>query len=730
MYIKSAGSWKSIQSFYIKVSGVWKAVNAGYIKVSGTWKQFFPSALTPSIASRVTVATNSSSFPATLTGTNFNWTNTTSLTYIFQKSSDDVNFTDIGSAQSIANPAVSNTVTLVLTRADFPAFNSYFRFAVTGVNSTFGTSFTSTSTSVSVNKGAPFNTVAPTISPTSGTVGVTTYSVTSNGTWDPDDSDGIYTYQWQSFDTPTFITAPGTSTNSTYTPPANFFSSGYQSPIRCRVRATNSVSSTDAFSNSATVSPATTVPGAPTGLSATNQGSGRAFNDGRIDLSWTAPASDGGSAITGYFIERSTNGTTYSTLVSNTGSTSTTYSNTSLASAQIYYYRVSAINSVGTGSASSAASATATTVPQTPTIASATRSSNTQVSISFSGASGGSTITSLSITSSPSISLSYSGTSSPITVTGSFVRGTSYTFTMTTTNANGTSGTSAASGSVIPNPNTTPSAPQSLSRSTGNGLSKSFSWSAPADDGGSSIIRYEYSVDGGTSYVTNGLTTSLSYDYSVSGANTFHVRAVTAAGNGTAASLSFTLPSISSGPTASLVTSSSATISWSSFSQSTYSLAIPSAPSTPYTGTTATSRSITGLSAATTYTPTLTITSSTSDTHAVTGTSFTTIGGVVAPSNVVVTVTSSGLFGAFIPGSTLTANVTADGTEPFTFSYTWRRSANSSETSAYSIVGTNSQTLATNSTYNNRWVRCTVVVTNSAGNASGTSINYFMTDAI
>lgn len=730
MYIKSTGSWKSIQSFYIKVSGVWKAVNAGYIKVSGTWKQFFPSALTPSIASQVTISTSSSSFPATLTGTNFNWTNATSLTYIFQKSSDNVNFTNIGSAQSIANPAVSNTVTLVLTRADFPAFNSFFRFAVTGVNSTFGTSFTSTSASVAVNKGAPFNTVAPTISPTSGTVGVTVYSVTSNGTWDPDDSDGIYAYQWQSFDTPTYITAPGTSTNSTYTPPSNFFSLGYQSPIRCRVRATNSVSSTDAFSNTATVSPALTVPGAPTSLTATNQGSGRAFNNGRIDLSWTAPASNGGSAITGYFIERSTNGISYSTLVSNTGTTSTSYSNTGLTSGQIYYYRVSAINSVGTGSASNVASATATTIPQTPTISSATRVSNTQVSISFSGSNGGSSLTSLTITSSPSISLSFTGTSSPITVTGTFVRGTAYTFTMSATNANGTSGTSAASGSVTPNPTTTPSAPQSLTRSTGNGLSKTFSWSAPSDDGGSSITRYEYSVDNQASYVTNGLSTSLSYTYAVSGSNTLHVRAVNANGNGTAASLSFTLPNISSGPSASSVTASSATISWTSFSQSTYSLAIPGAPGTPFTGTTQTSRAISSLSAATTYTPTLTITSTSSDTHAVAGSSFTTGGGVIAPSNVSVTITSSGTGGAFIPGSVLTATATADGTAPFTYSYVWRRSATSSEGSAYSIVGGNSSTLATNSTYNNRWVRCTVTVTNSAGNATGTSPNYFMTDAV
>lgn len=192
-----------------------------------------------------------------------------------------------------------------------------------------------------------------------------------------------------------------------------------------------------------------TAPGQVTGLTATDFGTSRSYNSGRIDLLWAAP-SDGGSPITGYFIERSLNGVTYSTLVSNTGTTSTTYTDTGLTSAQIYYYRVSAINAVGTGTASSAASATATTVPQTPTV-SASVVSSTQVSLSFSGATGGKALSSLTITSSPSISLSYSGTSSPITVTGSYAVNQAYTFTMSATNANGTSGTSAASNSVTPN---------------------------------------------------------------------------------------------------------------------------------------------------------------------------------------------------------------------------------------------------------------------------------------
>jgi hypothetical protein len=103
----------------------------------------------------------------------------------------------------------------------------------------------------------------------------------------------------------------------------------------------------------------------PTGLTATT------FSSSQINLSWTAPSNNGGSAITGYKIERSTDsGTTWSTVVSNTGSTSTTSSDTGLSPSTAYTYRISAINSVGTSSPSTPSSATtssATTTPQAPT---------------------------------------------------------------------------------------------------------------------------------------------------------------------------------------------------------------------------------------------------------------------------------------------------------------------------------------------------------------------------
>ncbi|MDE1862524.1 MAG: fibronectin type III domain-containing protein [Thaumarchaeota archaeon] len=115
--------------------------------------------------------------------------------------------------------------------------------------------------------------------------------------------------------------------------------------VAIEVKASGATSTTGGTTN--------TVPSAPTGLTAS------AASSSQINLSWTAPSSNGGSAITGYEIDRSANaGSTWTTIASNTGSTSTTYSDTGLAASTAYTYRVSAINAVGTSSPSGTATAT------------------------------------------------------------------------------------------------------------------------------------------------------------------------------------------------------------------------------------------------------------------------------------------------------------------------------------------------------------------------------------
>ena len=108
--------------------------------------------------------------------------------------------------------------------------------------------------------------------------------------------------------------------------------------------------------------PSLTAPGAPTGLSAT------AISGTQIDLSWTAPVSDGGSPITGYKIEReSPTGGGFSVLISDTGNTALSYRDESVVTATQYNYKVSAINAIGTSTASTASATT------TPSVASNTQ---------------------------------------------------------------------------------------------------------------------------------------------------------------------------------------------------------------------------------------------------------------------------------------------------------------------------------------------------------------------
>ena len=123
-----------------------------------------------------------------------------------------------------------------------------------------------------------------------------------------------------------------------------------------RVSAINSVGRGDP-SDPPAMATAVDIPNAPTGLTATADG------ENTINLSWTAPelAGDDASAITGYMIESSPDGTedSWTDLVANTGNTDVEYEDTGLDPGTTRHYRVSAMNAAGnTGSASDPANAT------------------------------------------------------------------------------------------------------------------------------------------------------------------------------------------------------------------------------------------------------------------------------------------------------------------------------------------------------------------------------------
>ena len=95
-----------------------------------------------------------------------------------------------------------------------------------------------------------------------------------------------------------------------------------------------------------------TAPSSPTGLTATGGSS-------QVQLSWTAPGSNGGSAITGYDVyEGSVAGGESTTPVNSTPITTTSYAVSGLTNGTSYYFTVEAINAAGNSSASNEASAT------------------------------------------------------------------------------------------------------------------------------------------------------------------------------------------------------------------------------------------------------------------------------------------------------------------------------------------------------------------------------------
>ena len=144
-----------------------------------------------------------------------------------------------------------------------------------------------------------------------------------------------------------------TIVSNTYSTATTFSDTGlvHSTTHTYRVSAINYVG-TSQPSNAASATTFNVVPSPPTNLTAIP-------NTLQIGLSWNAPSDNGGTPVTGYMIERSTdNGSTWSTLVADTGNTKTTYSDTNVLPLTTYTYRVSAINDIGTGNPSNTASAT------------------------------------------------------------------------------------------------------------------------------------------------------------------------------------------------------------------------------------------------------------------------------------------------------------------------------------------------------------------------------------
>src|SRR2546426_870701 len=290
----------------------------------------------------------------------------------------------------------------------------------------------------------------------------------------------------------------------------------------------------------------TAIPSAPQNLQATS-------GTGNVTLSWQAPSNNGGSPITNYKIYRSSSSGTEGLLI--TIGNVTSYTNTGLASVHTYFYKVSAVNSIGTSPQSNEASATTLTMPSAPQNLQATAGTG-NVTLSWQAPSnnGGSPITNYKIYRSSS-----SGTEGLLITIGNVTSYTNtglasgHTYFYKVTAVNGI-GTSTYSNEASAAPSTTVTQAISLNPLTGP-VSTTVTVTGTNFSSNSPITAVTYD---GTTVITNPaiITTNSSGGFSAtfgvpspSNPRSHTVNATDSSSNSASAQFTVTTPAITLNPT-------------------------------------------------------------------------------------------------------------------------------------------------------------------------------------
>jgi fibronectin type 3 domain-containing protein len=262
--------------------------------------------------------------------------------------------------------------------------------------------------------------------------------------------------------------------------------------------------------------------------------------NGTVGLSWSPPAQNGGTSVTGYKVYRglAQGGETLLTTLGNV----TSFNDTTVTNGTTYWYEVAAVNAVGEGNPSNELSATPATIPGAPSLSLAGGAgSGSGVNLSWTPptSNGGAAITAYKL---------YRGTSAgaetlyktlgPVTdyqdVGAS--DGTTYFYKVSAVNSAGEGPRSNERSATPTAPATAPGAP-TLAPATPGNSSVTLAWTPPASDGGSTITTYKIyrstSSGGETLLDTVGTVTGYSDTTAVNGTTYFYeVSAVNPVGEG------------------------------------------------------------------------------------------------------------------------------------------------------------------------------------------------------
>ena len=322
------------------------------------------------------------------------------------------------------------------------------------------------------------------------------------------------------------------------------------------VRTANRVGVSDAAETRATPAAAATAPSEPQNLSATP-------GDGEVTLTWEAPASDGGSAVTGYEYRYAAGTAVPTETAWHSAGMDLAATVGSLTNGTAYAFEVRAVSDAG---ASDAAAATATpaaaaTAPSAPQTVSATPGDG-EVTLTWEApaSDGGSAVTGYEYryaegagvpTETPWTS---AGMDLRVTV-GGLTNGTAYAFEVRAVSDAGASDAAAATATPAAAA-TAPSVPQTVSATPGDG-EVTLTWEAPANDGGSAVTGYEYRYAAGTAVPTEtawhsaGTSLTATIASLTNGtAYAFEVRAVSDAGASDAAAATATPAAAATAPSA------------------------------------------------------------------------------------------------------------------------------------------------------------------------------------